>query len=135
MPPVITSNTFRKLLPMLVGGRYDFFPRVLYEVRVEKESFNQYQIAVEENILLAYPFVLYFFVSLDIEMLAQQIEDGSERAIDDGSYEQLFFSNPMIKYAPSKANLKERKIFHLTNSNLPKGTPLSVRKYWLDVYD
>ena len=62
---------------------------------------------------------MYFFVSATNEKLALDIEDGFKAAIADGSYDKLFFSNPMILNALKKANLKERVVLKLSNSNIP----------------
>ncbi len=131
--PIVTTNKFQNLFPMLAGNRFDFFPRAIHEPWVELEEFEQYGLAVEENILLVYPFAMYFFVSRENKPLADKIRSGLEKSIDDGSYDRLFFSNMMIKNALEKANLKQRKIFNLTNPSMPMPSSEKDAKYWLDV--
>jgi hypothetical protein len=58
---------------------------------------------------------------------------GFEKAIEDGSFERLFFNNPMVKNALQQAKLKERIVFHLANLNMSNASSTSSRKNWLDI--
>ena len=131
--PIVTSNKYQNLFPMLAGGRFDYFPRALHEPWVELKDYQKLDLAVEQNIMLVYPFAMYFFVSPDNVKLAKQIEVGLDRAIEDGSFDQLFFNNPMIKNALQKAKVSQRKIFYLTNPNMPAEMLIKRKKYWLDL--
>jgi len=75
----------------------------------------------------------YFFTTKSNLKLAQDIELGLNRAIEDGSFERTFLSDPMIKSVIEKANLKERKIFKIDNPALPMETPLERKELWLDI--
>ena len=131
--PIVTTNKYQNLFPMLAGGRFDFFPRAIHEPWVELKNYPQLDLVVEENILLVYPFAMYFFVSPDNKELAKQIEVGFDRAIDDGSFDRLFFSNSMIKDALLKAKLSNRRTFHLNNPNISINQASQTKKYWLDL--
>ena len=76
---------------------------------------------------------MYFFVSPDNTKLAKQIEVGFEQAIKDGSFDQLFFNNSMIKNALQKAKLNRRRVFHLKNPNMALEALTDRKKYWLDL--
>lgn len=130
---IVTTNKYQNLFPMLAGGRYDFFPRALYEPWVELKDYKQLDLVVEENILLVYPFAMYFFVSPDNKELAKQIETGFDKAIDDGSYNRLFFNNSMINEALQKAKLNSRRTFHLNNPNISVNQSSQTKRYWLDL--
>lgn len=131
--PIVTTNKYQNLFPMLAGGRFDFFPRALHEPWVELKDYPELDLVVEENILLVYPFAMYFFVSPDNKNLAKQIEVGFDRAIDDGSFDRLFFSNSMIKGALLKAKLSSRRTFYLNNPNISINQSSQTKKYWLDL--
>ncbi|MBV1911389.1 MAG: transporter substrate-binding domain-containing protein [Kangiellaceae bacterium] len=128
----ITSVKYQNLFPMLAGKRFDFFPRGVHEPWDELEQYSSYGLTVEKEILLIYPFAMYFFVSKDNKELADKLERGFRKAIDDGSYDRLFFNNPLIKNAFERAQLKNRRVIHITNDMLPKNTPLDDKKLWLD---
>ncbi len=131
--PIVTTTKYQNLFAMLAGGRFDFFPRALHEPWVELKNYPQFDLIVEDSILLVYPFAMYFFVAPDSEKLAQQIEIGFNRAIEDGSFDQLFFSNPMIKGALGKAELSGRRVFYLENPNMSSDASTSNKNYWLDL--
>lgn len=128
----VTTNKFNNLFPMLVGKRYDFFPRGLHEPWVELERFSRYKLAVEKEIILVYPYAMYFFVAKDNQQLADKIESGMIKAIQDGSYDKLFFNSLLIKRTLAEANLANRRIFRLENKALPMNTPLDNKSLWLD---
>lgn len=130
---VITINKYQNLFPMLAGKRFDFFPRAIYEPWVELNDYPTLDLVVEEKLLLIYPFAMYFFVAKDNLNLAKQIESGFEKAINDGSFDRLFFNNSMIKNALQKANLQDRLVFRLTNSSMSGAPPITSKKYWLDI--
>ena len=130
--PMVTSNGHMSLFSMLQNKRFDYMTRGLHEPWVEDESYNEFGLAVEQNLLLVYPFAMYFFVSLDNKELAERIKNGMVQAIDDGSYDDLFYNHELIKNTVNKANLKERIIFKVPNSSLPSDVPVENKKYWLD---
>ncbi len=84
--PVQTAPVFENLFKQLQAGRCDYFPRGIFEGRPELLSrskaypdLQQYQ-----ALILHYPFAIYFFTGKQHEALAQWIEQGLERMIDDG---------------------------------------------------
>ncbi len=131
--PVITTKKWRNLFLMLNGKRFDYFPRALHEPWVEIEEHKKLNFSIEKNLLLVYPYAMYFFVSKKNEVLAQQIEKGLNEAINDGSYDKLFFNHPMVKNALAQAHLQERTVINLTNSVIPRDMPIKNKKYWLDL--
>jgi hypothetical protein len=54
-------------------------------------------------------------------------------AIDDGSFDQKFFNNDMVKMVLQYANLKDRRIIKLRNPDLPPKTPVDNPKLWIDI--
>lgn len=123
------SNLFRLIND---GDKLDFFPRGLVEIYAEHaELAAQYpHLAIEQHLLLRYPFAEFFFVSPDSPKLAKAIQTGLERAYADGSFMQFFRENPRIREALASANLDGRLSIQLAN---PDMTPLlrSIpAQYW-----
>ncbi len=123
------SNLFRLIDD---GNKVDFFPRGLVEIFAERaELAAQYpHLAIEQHLLLRYPFAEFFFVSPEYPELAEAIQRGLERAYDDGSFMTFFRENPKIREALASANLAQRVTIPLTN---PDMTPMLQRipeKYW-----
>jgi len=130
---VITANKYQGLFYMLDGSRFDAFPRGVQEPWQELEDNATLPLVVEEIIMLIYRMPFYFFTTKNNKKLAADIELGLNRAIEDGSFDRVFFNDPMIKSVIEKANLKGRKIFRLSNPALPKETPLERKELWLDI--
>ncbi|MEY4588674.1 MAG: hypothetical protein RL497_750 [Pseudomonadota bacterium] len=131
--PVVKAQKYHSLLRMLDGGRFDAFPRGVQEPWTEVKLIDGLNLAVEQRIMLVYKMPCYFFVNKANSQLAKEIEQGLNRAIADGSFDQLFFNDPAIQNALNKANIKNRLVFHLDNPTLPKETPVDRAELWLDL--
>lgn len=130
---VIAPIKYVSLMRMLEGGRFDYFPRAVHEPWAEVVYNKDKNVTVEKKILLIYPFAMYFYVAKNNHSLAADIDSGFRNAIEDGSFDALFFSHPMIKEALEKADLKSRLVFRLTNPALPAKTPVNDKSLWLDI--
>ncbi|MCC2606910.1 type 2 periplasmic-binding domain-containing protein [Planctobacterium marinum] len=130
---VVTPVKYESLFPMLEGGRFDLFPRAIHEPWSEVSARTALNLSIEPRLLLIYPFAMYFFVAPDNQTLAQAIERGFNQAIEDGSYDQLFFAHPMIKDAITLARLQERVVIRLENPNMSDQTPLEDERLWLNI--
>ncbi|GAB5393352.1 MAG: transporter substrate-binding domain-containing protein [Alteromonas macleodii] len=126
---VFTVPEFREAYDMIKQGKGDFFPRSVMEVDAElEEEGRRNNLYLEPSMALYYPTAMYYFVSSSNKTLANLIETGLNRAIEDGSFDALFEST----YAPILASLgvNERKIFTLENPLLPIETPLTNSALW-----
>ncbi|MGB0281843.1 MAG: hypothetical protein ACPGAE_06670 [Neptuniibacter sp.] len=131
--PTITTIKYNNLFLMLEGGRFDYFPRAVHEPWVEVETRPELNLAVEKNIILIYPYALYFYVNKNNQQLYQDIYDGFDRAIKDGSFDQLFYSNPMIKAVFEKSGISNRRVIRIDNPYMHPDTPVSTTEYWLEL--
>ncbi|TKB05292.1 amino acid ABC transporter substrate-binding protein [Alteromonas portus] len=126
---VFTVPEFREAYNMIKQGKGDFFPRSVMEVNAELEvEGRRNSLYLEPSMALYYPTAMYYFVSSSNKTLANLIETGLNRAIDDGSFDALFEST----YSPILESLgvNERKIFTLENPLLPIETPLTNSALW-----
>ncbi len=130
--PLVTTIKYGNLFPMLEGGRFDYFPRAVHEPWVEVDSRPELNLAIDSNVMLIYPYAMYFYVKKD-NQAHDLIHRGFDMAIADGSFDKLFFSHPMIQDVMNKANLSERTVFRIPNPTMHEDTPLDVQAYWLDV--
>ena len=120
------SNLFR----MLNYQRFDLFPRGINEVftEFEKESAQNPDLVIDDNILVHYPWPYYFFVSKKNQSLHKRLELGLQKMIKDGSFDAIFW-----KYngkAIEAINFKKRHIIEIQNYLLPKATPLNNPTLW-----
>ena len=118
--PDLTSGTNRLKL-----GTFQLFPLGIVEVGPIAKANN---LAVISTWAIAYPTAYYFFVSKTKPDLAQRLVTGFERALKDGSFDQLF--NKRVGPMVAAAGLEKRTIYYLPNRYLPKATPIGRKELW-----
>jgi hypothetical protein len=118
--PVVTSPQFEPLFTMLIGKRFDYFPRGLNEIWSEEKLFSERGLSIEKTLMLHYNSPKYFFVNRKNTALADRIERGLKLAMADGSFEKLFNSIPDHKRGYQELLAKKRTQFNL---KLPSTTP------------
>jgi hypothetical protein len=130
--PIETAANYESLFPMLMRGRFDLFPRGVTEVFPELAAYRgQYpDLAIEEHLLIKYPFAQYFYVSKSEPALAERIKDGLEQMVKDGSFDVLFNKH----FAKSLTDLKlgQRVVIELENPFLPASVPFGRKELWID---
>ena len=123
-----TSSSWEGMFMMLNRGRIDYFPRSVLEIWDERDAYPKLDLAIESHLLLRYPAAYYFFVRKDNIELANDIELGLNKAIDDGSFNALF--NKYFGERLQHLNIDNRKVFDLQSHPLPKGAPLDRPELW-----
>lgn len=130
---VDTATGLFSLLRMLEHKRGDFLPRSITEAWAEIDSFSTMDIAVERHLILHYPEAYYFFVQKKDLALAKAIENGLNLAIEDGSFDQMFW--PYFQEAIEKTRLDSRLVLSIPNPVLPAETPLDDARLWFSIPD
>lgn len=128
----VQTGQYENLFKMTAGGRFDLFPRGISEVFVEHETHhaNNPQLAIEQNLLIYYPWPYYFFFNLQDLALRDRVEAGIRIMMKDGSFDALFKKHNGVWI--DRANLKHRRVIRLANPMLPKETPLADKALWYD---
>lgn len=126
---VITVPKYDQLFSMLQKQRFDWFSRNVLEIWDEEQTYGRHQLVIEPHLLLRYPMAYYFFVRKDNEALAQRIEQGLLRAIADGRFDRLF--NAYFGAALQRAQLDQRLLLTLPNSDLPPEAPVYQPEFWI----
>jgi hypothetical protein len=127
---VLNSGDFDAMFKMLQAKRIDYFPRSVTEIWPELQQKSGMPLTIAPKWVLHYPAALYFFVQKENSELANAIEIGLLRAIDDGSMQQLFLQH--FSSAIQQADLKSRTVIKLNNPILPTETPLQNKTLWFD---
>ena len=122
---------YNNLFEILLSGEAEAFPRAATEIISEKEVHKDKEIAIENNVVIYYPTAYYYFFNKADIALADRIKAGLEKAVNDGSFQDLFdtYNSQYIK----KLNLANRTYIKLENPLLPRQTPVGQSKYWLDI--
>lgn len=130
---VSTSSGYEALFRMLASGRFDYFPRAVFEVDAELAGNRHPDLAVVPNLMLHYPAAAYLFVSPRRPELAELLRTGLEKAVVDGGLQQLHHAHfgPSIRAHP----VSRDRVLKLQNPLLPAQTPLQRRELWLQPGD
>lgn len=131
---VVKVLKYEGLFHMLDGERFDAFPRGVHEPWSEMQRYSDLALDVEKNLLISYINPFYFFVNKSNTALAEDIERGLRLAIEDGSFNEYFLSDPTVKDVMAKANLTSRTLIKLDNPVLPEKTPVDDASLWFDPY-
>lgn len=125
---VVRSASWEGMFKMLYAGRVDYFPRSALEVWDEVEAFSELDFSVDQTHALVYPSAYYFFVNRANREVAEAIERGLDRAIEDGSFDRLFLSH--FGESIRRAKLGQRKILRIDNPMMTPQTPLDRQELW-----
>lgn len=128
-PNPIYENMFRQT----VAKRCDVFPRGINEAQAEYQVRRKVypSLRLFSDTILYYPFPMYFFVNKNHETLAQTIEQGLEKAIDDGSFDQYLQSHPTTQHLFPLENWMSVHYIALDNPFLSHQTPTDNPRYWI----
>lgn len=126
---------YEAMFKMISKKRCDYFPRAIYEGKVElAKRNNQYpNLILVEKLLLKYHLPTYFFVSKTDTVLAKRLYEGLVEALKDGSLIHLMKSQKSISHIFPLSQWQGSRIFRLENTNLSKKTPINNQEFWLDL--
>lgn len=111
--PYTTSTRYSLLFKMLAAGRFDYFPRGLYQIHAEEGLFPELDLVREQSLLLYYPTDIYFLVAEGRQRLAERLELGLARVQADGSQQRLIDSVPGFFWAQQELACRKRHIIPL----------------------
>lgn len=114
--PVVTHSRYEILFRMLENERFECFARGVSEVLFDLDLRGNTDLAIEPDLLIAYPMPSYFFVSRHDHETAQRLQLGMERAIHDGSFGK--YLNHFYGKAMKVLDLEKRKVLVLSNPYL-----------------
>ena len=129
---IVKTMKYQNLFYMLDGGRFDAFPRAVFEPFSEVDKHPDLNLTVEKRLMLVYKMDFYLFVNKNNKKLARELELGLNRAIADGSFEKLFLSAKSVQEAITKGDLKNRVVIPLANPFNSNETPIDRAELWID---
>lgn len=110
---VQTSNSYEPLFSMLKAGRFDYFPRSIFEIQTEFDAHLGLDLFIDKHIVLHYPSAMYFFVTPREPKMAEALQNGFEEMIRNGSFEKTFQKHLGIPL--KNAGIKQRAVIELHN--------------------
>ncbi len=132
--PVERVFAFEQMYLMLHAGRCDYFPRAISEVFAELEQVNQVipDLVAVEDLIIHYPFPMYFFVTPTQPDLAERIREGLEKLIDSGEFDQYLQTHPATKRVFPFSQWQGARIISLSNPLLPVTAQPENPRYWIN---
>lgn len=130
--PVVRGVSRESLYKMLLGKRFDYFPRGITEIVAESDLIPNRGLMIEPHLILYYPSAMYFFVNKQNRDLAGRLERGLATLIESGEFDRLFYSLPRVQWAMQQLRQNQHVVLELTNPDIPAETPLQERRYWIN---
>ncbi len=130
--PVTGVSRYPNLFSMLNAKRFDYFPRGINEIfkELDERKHRFPHLTADKGFALYYPYPVFFYVNKDDQALADRLQRGLELAKDDGSFHQLFMD--YHRDTLHQARLSERRIFILSNPDLPRDLPRPNTRWWFE---
>lgn len=131
----IRTASFDALFQLVNNRRIDYYPLGASEVYgfVRQYRSEYPDIAVEDDLVLVYPFDFLFFVRRDNTQLHDAIEDGMEAMYADGSYIELFRSHPEVKPFFDRGGLDGRRVMRIPNPFSTAEFRAIPDRYWMSI--
>lgn len=125
-----TAHKFDSLFEMLKQTRFDYIPRAVYEIydELNMRKSKLADIIIEPTLALHIPMATYVYVSPQETRLAKRIELGLHKLIANGDIKKI-----LDKYYAkdiSRANLKQRKIIHISNPSYNDKDIIKYKDVW-----
>ena len=129
---MLTSPVYENLFKQVNAGRCDYFPRGLHEGQTElRERAALYPGLMRyPDMMLHYPFAIYFFTGKQNEALAQWIEQGLQLMIADGELLTHIQQHPLTAHVFPLSQFTMAHWLELANPGLSPDTDYTDRRYW-----
>ena len=115
---VSATSSYSGLFKMLAARRFDFISRGLYEINNDSKEYKALGLAPEESLLIKYdvPIRYCFFVNKTNSVLGDRLERGLKIAMEDGSFDRLFYDHPAFKAGEELLKSSHRTVIKLKNT-------------------
>jgi hypothetical protein len=124
----VVTAPYDALPEMVERDRFDCFLRGAHEA--PNEIAKHPALAVENDLLIVYPFTSFFFVNKKDTVLAEALETGLKKAYEDGRFMQHFNSHPAIRAIFDEGRIEQRRRFDIANPFLTDETLAIPEQYW-----
>lgn len=130
---LIKNSNYEAMFLQVLTGRCDYFPRGIHEGYAEVQSRKSVykDLMIYNDIIIYYPFPMYFFVSKENTDLAKRIENGLLKSIENGTFEQHLRNDAVTKHLFPLSNWQNKKIFAIDNHLLSQSTDFHNKKLWI----
>lgn len=129
---VMPVAKYESMFSMVAKKRCDYFPRAIFEGYGELQVAQAHspKLTIYDDVILYYPFPLYFFVRKDTPELAKDIKTGLEAMIDNGQFILYMQQHPITKHLFPIEKWKNKTIIPLTNPLISDKLDRENKRYW-----
>ena len=122
-----------ELFRLVDNRRVQLFPRGIAELEDEEPVVRAAtnRTVLDPYLLIAYPFAGFFYVDPNNQRLAHAIRSGFERAMADGSYQELIDQAVFTPWLKKHLNLANRKVLVLDNPSAPEVLSAVKPGHWI----
>jgi len=130
--PILAVDHYEQLFAQLAAGACDYFPRGLHEGKAELSlrAAHYPQLVRYQDVMLHYPFAVYFFTSHDNEALAQWIEEGLEQLIRNGELLNYMQQHPLTRHVFPLSQYQAKSWITLENPIISDTNTMAMPRYW-----
>lgn len=131
VPNMVYENMFRQVY----SGRCKAFPRGINEGYSEVESRQKVmpELMVFDDLILHYPFPMYFFTHKENKKLINNLTDGLMLAIEDGSFNDYMAMHPATRHLFPLSKWSSKTIITIENPFLSNNADFKNPKLWVDL--
>ena len=124
----VLETTYRASFRIVSEGFADMFPRSVMEIHEEAQDDTlSRDLVIDQNLIIAYPSPIFFFVSSDNQALANRITEGLLTLFETGKFQALLVANANFKQGMSL--IEERTVIGIENPFLSEQSRLALEKF------
>lgn len=132
---VVTSIKYEDLFKMLQVERCAYFPRGFHdhdkELNVRRDLYPE-MISYKE-LMLQYPFAVYFFTSKNNKILGDWIESGMKKLAENGDILRYMQQHELTSHVFPLNKRPPKTILSINNPLLSQGTPIEDPALWFQL--
>lgn len=116
---------------MMMFNRVDLYPRGLFEIDLEYKRYAQdhSDLIIDENLVISYPLVSFFYVRKGNVKLYHAIKNGLEKAYNTGQLQDLIMTDPIYSKTLQNIHLGQRVKIEIPVKNVSPNTLKALKKY------
>lgn len=124
----VLETTYRASFRIVSEGFADMFPRSVMEINEEFSNKTLSRgLTIDDNLIIAYPSPIFFFVGSDNQALAHRIAEGLLMLFETGKFQELLLANKNFK--DGLALVEGRTVIEIENPLLSEQSRLALEKF------
>lgn len=135
--PVTTTPLLENLYRMIAADRCDYFPRPVHDIDKELHArqIRYPNLISYPNILMHYPFAVYFFTNINHEALAMRIEKGLKILAESGQLLDYMQDSPLTKHVFPLTRHAPSVFLSIPNPTMDLSPQYADHRYWFVIED